>query len=93
VYDQGSSPWASESKDAWRLNANAGYQGGDLPPSSGYNPDHLDRYNNPSYSPYSREPQPQPKQSNDALRFDPAYGLCSAATGAAGGLRGACGGR
>jgi hypothetical protein len=71
----GSSPFASQSKDAWRPNANAGYQGSDLPPSV-YNPDHLDRYDaSPSrHNPYDRGSQTQP--SNDPLRFDPSWGLC-----------------
>ena len=44
----GSSPWASESADTFKSNQNAGYIGSELPPSSGYNPDHLDKYSNPA---------------------------------------------
>ena len=48
-----SSPWASQSKDQWHPNANAGWpnnnMGADLPPSSGYNPDRIDQYSNPTY--------------------------------------------
>ena len=81
--NDGSSPWSSLSKDAWRPNANAGYQGSDLPPSSGYRPDHLDQYdNNPRYGSYSQTLPPSP--SDDRLQFDPIDGLC-------GGWKGACG--
>ena len=54
----GSSPWASESPDTFKSNKNAGYQGSELPPSSGYHPDHLDKYDNPALNryPYQQEP-------------------------------------
>jgi hypothetical protein len=86
----GSSPWASQSKNAWQPNANAGFQGSELPPSSGYRPDQLNRYDNPLYSPYPQTPQPSPSPTpaygTSDLRFDPSYGLC-------GGSRGPCGTR
>lgn len=53
----GSSPWASESGDAFKSNARAGFQGSELPPNSGYYPDHLDRYDNPMNSIYRRDEQ------------------------------------
>jgi hypothetical protein len=83
----GSSPWASQSKDAWQPNANAGYQGSDLSPSSGYNSDHLNRFENPQYDPYRQTLQPPPPlppaYGTSDLRFDPSYGLCGGSTGAA----------
>jgi hypothetical protein len=84
--NDGSSPWSSLSKDAWRPNANAGYQGSDLPPrNTGYNPDHLDQYDNdPRYGSYHPTLQQQPAGRSDLLRFDPVSGLC-------GGSHGACG--
>ncbi|MEO7861119.1 MAG: hypothetical protein ABIU05_11860 [Nitrospirales bacterium] len=51
----GSSPYASESKDTFKSNARAGYRGGELPPSTGYNPDHLYKYSHPQNSIYNRE--------------------------------------
>lgn len=61
----GSSPWASESQDTFKSNARAGYQGSELPPSTGYNPDHLDKYENPALNNiYQREaPETPPKNS------------------------------
>ena len=44
----GASPWADESKDTFKSNSLAGYQGSELPPSTGYNTDHLDKYGNPA---------------------------------------------
>ena len=44
----GASPWASESKDAFKSNGRAGYIGSELPPSTGYRPEDLDKYSNPS---------------------------------------------
>ena len=43
----GASPWASESPDTFKSNPRAGYQGSELPTSTGYNPDRLDSYGNP----------------------------------------------
>lgn len=72
----GSSPWASESRDTFKSNPLAGYQGSELPPSTGYNPDHLDKYSNPTmnniYQGASGSPQAnQPEESypsGDRLR-------------------------
>ena len=51
----GASPWASESPDTFKSNSRAGYQGSDLPPSTGYNPDKLDRYSNPMNNRYDEQ--------------------------------------
>ena len=81
----GSSPWASQSKDAWQPNSNAGYQGSELPPSTGgYNPDHLDRYENPAYRTPQPPPSPAPAYGTSDLRFDPSHGLCGGSNGACG---------
>jgi hypothetical protein len=83
----GSSPWASQSKDAWQPNANAGYQGSELPPSSGFNPDRLNRYENPLYSPYPQTPQASqpiaPAYGTRDVRVDPSYDRCDGPLGAA----------
>ena len=50
----GSSPYASESRDTFKSNSRAGYQGSELPPSTGFNPDHIDRYSNPENSIYNQ---------------------------------------
>src|SRR5689334_17625019 len=72
----GSSPWASQSKDAWQPNTNGGYQGSDLPPSSGYDPDFLNSYQKPQqqYNPsdYQQTPTPQPSNYNDPRNVSPA---------------------
>ena len=71
----GASPYASQSKDAWRPNGAAGYLGSDLPPvSSGYDPDHLNSYQKPQpYNPsdYQQAPSPQPYNYNDPKNFSP----------------------
>ena len=56
----GASPWASESKDAFKSNGRAGYIGSELPPSTGFNPDRLDRYSSPLNSRYG-DTQQQPR--------------------------------
>lgn len=70
--NDGSSPWASESKDTFKSNALAGFQGSELPPSTGYNPDHLDKYSNPALNNiYQREAPETPPVSSEsnAQRF------------------------
>lgn len=56
----GSSPWADESRDAFKSNSRAGYEGSELPPSSGYNPDHLDKYSYPALNNIYQREAPAP---------------------------------
>ena len=55
----GASPWASESPDTAKANPNAGFIGSELPPSSGYNPDHLDKYTNPALNNLYQQQRPE----------------------------------
>lgn len=61
---EGASPWTSEFKDTFKSNNLAGYQGSELPPSTGYNLDHLDKYANPAQNNLYQREGPGKSESN-----------------------------
>jgi hypothetical protein len=59
----GSSPFASESPNTTKSNKDARFIGSEIPPSSGHNPDHIDKYENPALNNLYQTPPPAPSAS------------------------------